>query len=78
MSRYEFYIHRDFGGIPAEDKEAVMDQLYHGPKTTRQMAVNLDMDPIHVRNVVSNLVSIGAVHQVGRGINAAKVWGVKA
>lgn len=78
MSRYEFHIHRDFGGIPAGDKEAVMDQLYHGPKTTTEMAANLSMDPIHARNVVSYLVSIGAVQQVGRGHNAAKVWGAKA
>ena len=36
--RYRYYIHKDFGGIPAGDKEAVMEQLYHGPKTTREMA----------------------------------------
>jgi len=76
--RYEFHIHKDYGGIPAKDKEAVMEQLYHGPKTTAEMAANLDMDPIHTRNVVSYLVSIGTVHQVGRGHNSAKIWGCKA
>lgn len=75
--RYAYHIHKDFGGIPAGDKEAVMEQLYRGPKTTRQMAASLDMDPIHARNVVSNLVSIGAVHQVGRQ-NGAKLWGARA
>ena len=76
--RYAYHIHKDYGGIPAGDKEAVMEQLYRGPKTTRQMAANTGMDPLHVRDVVSNLVSIGAVHQVGRGYKGAKVWGAKA
>ena len=78
MSRYDYFIHKDFGGIPAEDKERVMGLIYAGPKTTKQMAEEAGMDPIHTRNVVSYLVSIGAVHQVGRGDNAAKVWGAKA
>lgn len=75
--RYAYHIHKDFGGIPAEDKEAVMEQLYHGPKTTREMAATLDMDPMHARNVVSNLVSLGAVRQVGRH-NGAILWGARA
>ena len=76
--RYAYHIHKDYGGISAGDKEAVMDQLYQGPKTTTEMAANLEMDPMHARNVVSNLVSLGAVKQVGRGHKGAIVWGAKA
>lgn len=78
MSRMQGLIFRTYGGISADDKLAVMEQLYDGPKTTRQMAANLDLDAIHTRNIVSNLVSIGMVEQVGRGHGGAKVWGAKA
>ena len=77
MSRYEFHIHRDFGGYPAKDKEAVMDQLHDGPKTTSQVAANLSMDPYRARNLVQYLEGLGAVESVGR-IGKARVWGVKA
>ena len=75
--RYAYYVHKDYWGIPAGDKEAVMEQLYHGPKTTKEMASTIGHDPIYVRKIVSNLVNIGAVRQVGRQ-NGAKLWGVKA
>ena len=75
--RYEYHIHKDFGGIPAQDKETVMDLIRDGPKTTGEMSGIMGMDPVHTRHVVQYLAGIGAVEQVGR-VGKVRVWGVKA
>jgi len=75
--RYEFHIHKDFGGIPAEDKERVMEQLMDGPKTTKEITATTGMEWRRTRNAVFYLATIGVVEQVGR-YHQAKVWRVKA
>ena len=32
MSKYAYHLHKDFKGIPAQDKETVMDLIEDGPK----------------------------------------------
>lgn len=71
--RWEYHIHKDFGGIPAKDKEAVLEQLRHGPKTTREITEATGMHWRAVRNAVFNLEILGVVEQAGR-YRQAKVW----
>ena len=77
MMRYYYHLHKDYHGIPAEDKERIYDLITDGPKTTKQMASITGMDTMHIRDVVFCLESAGIVHKVGRHQRAI-IWGCKA
>lgn len=78
MTDYNYHISRDYHGIPAKDKETVMDMIRDGPKTTKQMAAMTDMGWRSIRNTVQILEGIGAVGKIGKDRHGAIIWGVKA
>lgn len=76
MSRYDFYIDKDFKGVKAADKRAIVDSLAKSHKTSTQLSAELDLDPIYVRKALTVLLDIGYVQKCGRD-GKPFIWGLK-